>query len=380
MTAAKIPQLRYCASNWNFSMVSQCYFCSMSDNQHNRTELSEVGEFGLIDRLTAGLQPIHSETIKGVGDDAAVVNRNEWQCYLISTDLLAEGVHFDLAYCPLKHLGYKAVAVNLSDICAMNGVPSHIVVSLAISNRFSLEAVEELYAGIKAACSMHHIDIIGGDTTSSHSGLVISITAFGLAEKSAVTYRSGARENDLIVVSGDLGAAYIGLQLLEREKAVFKSNPGIQPDLSGNDYILQRQLKPAPRTDIVRKLKEAGIQPTSMIDVSDGLASELIHLSRNSGLGMRVYEEKIPIDPATVLASEEFNLHPLTCALNGGEDYELLFTVAQGDFEKLTTLRELSVIGHVTGKDEGADLITADGRLIELTSQGWVHFGRNEGE
>jgi thiamine-monophosphate kinase len=346
----------------------------MFENKENRTELSDLGEFGLIRHLNENIPNKLPSTLKGIGDDAAVIDLENGKVALISTDMMIEGVHFDLAYVPLKHLGYKAVASNISDICAMNGTAHQIVVSIALSNRFSLEAIEELYAGINLACDRYQVDLVGGDTTSSRSGLVLSITVYGTCEKDRVVYRSGAKEHDLIMVSGDLGGAYLGLQVLEREKEVFKSNPNMQPDLSGFDYILERQLKPEPRKDIVVMLQEMGIQPTSMIDISDGLASELMHISEQSNCGCHVYIEKIPLDPSMIQTAEEFNLEPVTCALNGGEDYELLFTIKQSDYDKLKNNPLVTVIGHITEKSAGNKLITPNGESIGLSAQGWKHF------
>ncbi|HEY1039894.1 MAG TPA: thiamine-phosphate kinase, partial [Bacteroidia bacterium] len=300
-----------------------------------KTELSALGEFGLIDHLTKHIEIKNASTVKGVGDDAAVLEYKD-MVTLVSTDMLVEGIHFDLSYMPLRHLGYKAVTVNLSDICAMNAMPKQITVSIAVSSRFPVEAIEELYAGITSACNNYQVDLVGGDTTSSLSGLIISVTAIGEAKKENVTYRNGAKEKDLICVSGDLGGAYMGLQLLEREKAVFKENPNVQPDLDGNDYILERQLKPEARIDIPIILEKLGVKPTSMIDISDGLASELFHLCNQSGLGCELYEEKIPIDPMTYDRAREFGLDPTVCALSGGEDYELLFTVPLSEHEKVS--------------------------------------------
>ena len=309
-------------------------------------------------------------TVKGIGDDCAVIDRGQY-FEVITTDMLMEGIHFDLAYSPLKHLGYKSVMVNLSDIYAMNAVPAQIVVSIALSNRFSLEAVEELYEGIKLACDRHQVDIIGGDTTASKSGLVISITATGTIEKNKITYRSGALEHDIICVSGDLGAAYMGLQILNREKKIFIENPHIQPDLSGNDYIVERQLKPEARKDIISGLDEVNVVPTSMIDISDGLASELFHICKSSGKGCRIYEDKIPIDVQTGSVAEEMNINPIVAALNGGEDYELLFTIRQNDFERVKILPGISFIGHITDKSSGLALVDKANTEIGLTAQGW---------
>ncbi len=340
----------------------------------NRTELSKLGEFGLIDKLTSDLEIQHPNSLLGVGDDAAVFAISDDEVGLISTDMLVEGVHFNLMYMPLKHLGYKAVAVNVSDICAMNGIAEQITVSLAVSNRFPLEALEELYEGIKLACKNYQVDLVGGDTTSSRSGLILSITAVGRAKKDQVVYRSGAKEHDLLVVSGDLGGAFMGLQVLEREKEVFESNPEIQPDLDGHDYIIQRQLKPEARKDVIQFLKELEVVPTSMIDVSDGLASEILHLCKSSGTGCFVYDEKIPIDGTTSMAAIDFNLDPVTCALNGGEDYELLFTVKQEDYEKIKGNPHMTVIGHMTHPSDGIYYIDKNGSAIALQAQGWKHF------
>ncbi|MEY4659643.1 MAG: thiamine-phosphate kinase [Crocinitomicaceae bacterium] len=339
-----------------------------------RTDIGEIGEFGIIDKLTSGLTLKNSSSILGVGDDAAVIDTGSDDYLLVSTDALIEGIHFNLMYMPLKHLGYKAVAVNVSDICAMNGKAEQITVSIAVSNRFSLEALEELYAGIKLACLEYEVDLVGGDTTSSVSGLMISITAIGRVKKEDVVYRSGAKEFDLLVVSGDLGGAYMGLQLLEREKDVFKSNPMIQPDLDGHDYIMQRQLKPEARIDVVKYLKELGVKPTSMIDVSDGLASEVLHLCKASNVGCHVYDEKLPIDAKTSMTALDFNLDPSTCALNGGEDYELLFTIKQSDFEIIQSNPNFSIIGHVTNAADGIYFVDKSGSALTLKAQGWKHF------
>lgn len=339
-----------------------------------RTELETLGEFGLIDQLTKGFTTHVSTTIKGVGDDAAVISISETEALLVSTDSLIEGVHFNLMYTPLKHLGYKAVMVNLSDIYAMNGKAEQITVSIAVSNRFPLEAIEELYAGIKTACDFYKVDLVGGDTTSSLSGLMISITAIGRVEKKNIVFRNGAKEHDLLVVSGDLGAAYMGLQLLEREKEVYKSNPDIQPDLDGHDYLLERQLKPEARRDIIQLLAQMEVKPTSMIDISDGLASEIFHICKASEVGCTIYDEKIPIDGKTASTAIDFNIDPITTALNGGEDYELLFTVAQSDYEKILGNPNMSIIGHITDKNSGINLVDKQGALIPLKAQGWKHF------
>ncbi len=339
----------------------------------NRTELDELGEFGLIEKLTAGFENNHPSTIKGIGDDAAVIDTGD-KYQVVTTDMLVEGVHFDLSYVPLKHLGYKAVVVNLSDIYAMNAEATQITVSIAASNRFSVEALEELYSGIKTACELYNVDLVGGDTTSSTSGLVISVTALGEVAKDKIVYRSGASENDLLVVTGSLGGAYMGLQVLEREKAVFKDNPAIQPALEGVDYILERQLKPEARKDIIHFLHDLGVQPTSMIDVSDGLVSEAMHLCKHSNLGCSIYDEKLPIDHETHKVALEFELDPSTCALNGGEDYELLFSVKQADFEKIKGNEFMSIIGHFTDKGSGMNVIERNGVSQPMQAQGWDHF------
>lgn len=349
----------------------------IEDSQQSRTNLSELGEFGLIDLLTKNLVPKLSSTIKGIGDDAAVLDFQNMQT-LVTTDLLVEGVHFDLAYIPLKHLGYKAVMVNLSDVYAMNGTASHITVALAVSNRFPVEALEELYAGIELAAKLYNIDVVGGDTTSSTTGLLISITALGYAKKEDVVYRSGAKPNDLLVVTGDLGAAYMGLQILEREKEVFKVNPNSQPDLDPYTYLIERQLKPEARKDIPPLLKELGLKPTAMIDISDGLSSEIIHLCKNSEVGVNLFEDKIPLDPAVISVCEEFELDSTTIALSGGEDYELLFTVAQEDFEKIKANPNFSIIGHITELKEGMHLITRGNTKIPLIAKGWNALEREE--
>ena len=339
-----------------------------------RTEISDLGEFGLIDTLTKDFVSYSPTTIKGVGDDAAVIATSEEEVMLVSTDMLVEGIHFNLMYSPLMHLGYKSVVVNLSDIYAMNGTPKQVTVSIAISSRFPLEAVEELYKGIKKACDIYQVDLVGGDTTSSLSGLMISITALGTAKKDEVVYRSGAKEYDLLVVSGDLGGAYMGLQVLERERAVFKANPEIQPDLDGHDYLLERQLKPEARKDVIQILKELEVQPTSMIDISDGLASEIMHICKASEVGCTIYDERIPLDAKTSMAAIEFNVDPVTTALNGGEDYELLFTIKQEDYDKVASNPNFTVIGHITDKASGVNLVDKNGSHIALKAQGWNHF------
>ncbi|MBO4444915.1 MAG: thiamine-phosphate kinase [Bacteroidaceae bacterium] len=340
----------------------------------SRTEISTLGEFGLIDRLTAGIKPANASTACGIGDDCAVLHYPDKEV-LVTTDLLLEGVHFDLTYVPLKHLGYKAVMVNLSDVCAMNGTPRQITVSLGISKRFSVEDIEQLYAGMRLACEHAHVDIVGGDTTSSLTGLTISITAIGEADKDAVCYRSGARETDLICVTGNLGAAYAGLQLLEREKAVLQgTTKDVQPDFAGREYILQRQLMPEARLDVIQALAAAGIRPTAMMDISDGLSSELLHICRQSHVGCRLYEEHIPLDYQTAAMAEELNMNVITFALNGGEDYELLFTVPLSDYERVQDIKDVRIVGHITKPELGSMLVTRDGTEMELQAQGFTAF------
>ncbi len=340
----------------------------------SRTELSALGEFGLIDRLAERVQLTQPSSVKGIGDDAAVIDPSGLH-QVVTTDMLVEGVHFDLAYMPLKHLGYKAIVVNLSDVYAMNAEPRQVTVALALSNRFPVEAVDELYEGMLLACRQYGVDLVGGDTCSSRSGLVIAVTAIGAAHPEELVYRNGAGEHDLLVVSGDLGGAYMGLQVLEREKAVF-TETGAQPDLAGHDYILERQLKPEARKDIVALLKQLGVKPTAMIDISDGLASEAIHIARSSGVGVRLYDEKLPIDPATYNTARDFHLDPTTCALSGGEDYELLFTIRQADFEAIKGNPNLTVVGHMIDANSGYRLVDRQGGEHELTAQGWDAFLR----
>ena len=340
------------------------------DKNQQRTSIADLGEFGLIKHLTDSIKLVHKSTVKGVGDDAAVLNFGSEQV-LITTDFLIEGVHFDLSYMPLKHLGYKAVMVNLSDVYAMNGIATQITVSIALSSRFPLEAVEELYAGIHLACKNYNVDLVGGDTTSSTRGLLISITAIGKANEEDIVYRHGAKPTNLIVVTGDLGAAYLGLQVLEREKQVFEVNPNAQPELGNYTYLVERQLKPEARKDIPKLLKALGVKPTAMIDISDGLSSEIIHICRQSNVGCNLYEDKFPLDPQVISTCEEFNLDSTTIALNGGEDYELLFTIALDDYDKIKGNPNLTVIGHITEKNEGMHLITHAGQQVELTAQGW---------
>lgn len=342
----------------------------MEFDNSSDTNLAELGEFGLIKHLTQHIELYQPSTIKGVGDDAAVINNEDLQT-VISTDILIEGVHFDLTYVPLRHLGYKSVIVNLSDVYAMNAHPKQILVSIALSNRFKLEAIEELYSGMLAACKKYEVDLVGGDTTSSLSGLVISITAIGGVKKEDITYRNGAKETNLLCVSGDLGGAYMGLQVLEREKSVFKENPKLQPDLEGKDYLLERQLKPEARKDIIETLHSLGIKPTAMIDVSDGLSSEILHLCSQSDVGVELYEEKIPIDSLTYETAREFNLDPTLCSLSGGEDYELLFTIDINEYEKLKNSMDITIIGHITDKAKGCNMISKSGTVHELKAQGW---------
>jgi len=340
------------------------------DKGVNTTSIESLGEFGLIDHLTNGITTKNSSTVKGIGDDAAVIDMGD-KYQLVSTDLLVEGVHFDLSYMPLKHLGYKAVAINVSDICAMNGDAKQITLGLALSNRYTVEALEELYDGIKLACEHYGVDLVGGDTTSSTSGLMISVTVLGEVDKNKITYRSGAKVNDLIVCTGDLGAAYLGLQILNREKEMFKENPTIQPDLTGNDYVLRRQLKPEAAIKYTRILKELDIVPTSMIDISDGLSSEALHLSKSSEVGITLHEDKIPVDYTAMNLANEFNMNPIFCALSGGEDYELLFTIGQEHYEKLKKDPDFTIVGFVTDKSEGNNFIANDGSSHPLTAQGW---------
>ncbi len=336
------------------------------------TSISTLGEFGLIDRLTKNIQLKNDSSVLGVGDDAAILDYRNKQI-VVTSDLLTEGIHFNLMYVPLKHLGYKSVAVNLSDIYAMNATPKQITISIAISSKFSVEAMDELYEGIYLACERYGVDLVGGDTTSSLTGLTISITAIGEVEKDDIVKRSGARANDLLCVSGDLGGAYMGLQLLERENEVFKVNENMKPQLSGYDYILERQLKPEPRADIIAAFKKMGIKPSSMIDISDGLSSEIMHLCKNSGVGCSLFEDKVPMDLQTKQMAEELNINPLVAALNGGEDYELLFTLPLDDYEKIKNDPDFTIIGHMTEASEGINLVTTGGSAIPLQAQGWNH-------
>lgn len=335
------------------------------------SEISSLGEFGLIDRLTENLPKENESTLRGVGDDAAVLHYPADVDELVTTDLLLENVHFDLTYVPLKHLGYKSAVVNFSDIYAMNGTPKQITVSLGISSRFTLEHIEELYAGIRLACERYHVDLVGGDTCASHQGLVISITCIGEAPRDSIVYRDGARPTDLICVSGDLGAAYMGLQLLEREKVASVGSRDFVPDFSGKEYLVERQLKPEARRDIVAALAAASVKPTAMMDISDGLSSELIHICKDSGTGCRVYEDRIPIDYQTAMMAEELNMNLVTAALNGGEDYELLFTVPLTDHDRVKAIDGVRVIGYITEASEGCALVTRDGQTMPLRAQGW---------
>jgi len=342
----------------------------IEDKNPQRTPLSELGEFKLIEHLTKQFKVTQKSTVKSIGDDAAVLEFEKKQI-VVSTDLLVEGVHFDLSYVPLKHLGYKAIMVNLSDIYAMNATATQVTVSIAVSNRFPLEALEELYAGITTAAKLYNVDVVGGDTTSSTSGLIISVTALGEVKKDDVVLRSGAKPNDLLVVTGDLGGAYMGLQVLEREKEVYKVNPNNQPDLSMYTYIVERQLKPEARKDIVDLLKELKVKPTSMIDISDGLSSEIIHLCKQSKVGVDIYENKIPLDPQVISTCEEFNIDSTTIALNGGEDYELLMTISQEDYPKIKGNPNLTVIGYMTDKNNGMHLVTRAEEKIPIIAKGW---------
>ncbi len=353
-----------------------------------RTEISTLGEFGLIRHLSKDITPKNGSTEKGIGDDCAVLHYPDSQV-LVTSDMLMEGVHFDLTYVPLKHLGYKAAVENISDICAMNGTPQQMIVDLAIGSRFCVENIEELYSGIRLACDRYGVDIVGGDTTSSFTGLSIAITCIGSGKRDEIVYRNGAKENNLVCVSGNLGAAYMGLQLLEREKKIFQEQTKTaknvearvaiqQPDFSGREYLLERQLKPEARRDILESLRKAGVKPTAMIDISDGLSSELLHICEQSNVGCRIYEERIPIDYQTASLAEEFNMNPLTAALNGGEDYELLFTVPLSDYEKVSAVEDVHVIGNITAANAGKTLVTRDGAEFELKAQGWNPLAEKE--
>lgn len=349
----------------------------MNDIFENKslTDLKSIGEFGLIQRLTQDIKPRNASTVMGIGDDAAILNA-DGRVQLVSTDMLVEGVHFDIHYTPLKHLGYKAIASNLSDIAAMNGKPEQVLVSIAVSSRYSVEALDELYDGMKLCCSRYGVDLVGGDTASCPTGMVISVTVVGYADKDKVVKRSTAKEHELICVTGDLGGAYMGLLVLEREKKVFLENPSAQPELDGFDYILERQLKPEPRLDIISLLADKGIVPTSMIDVSDGLSSDILHICHQSHVGCRIYEDKIPIDNKTYDTAMDMSITPSIAALNGGEDYELLFTIQQSDYDKVKDDYEISVIGYITEESEGCSLITKDDKLITLKAQGWNAYDK----
>lgn len=345
----------------------------LEDKNTQKTSIAELGEFGLINHLTKYFKIQNKSTIKGIGDDCAVVSNKEEEI-VVSTDLLVEGVHFDLSYMPLKHLGYKAIMVNLSDVYAMNARAEQVTVSIAISNRFPLEALEELYAGIQLACDTYKVDLIGGDTTSSTTGMLISVTAIGSAKKENIVYRNGAKPTDLIVVTGDLGGAYLGLQVLEREKEVFKVNPQNQPDLDNYSYIIERQLKPEARKDVIGLIDSLEVKPTSMIDISDGLSSEIMHICTQSKVGCNLYEEKFPLDPQVISTCEEFDIDSTMVALSGGEDYELLFTVSMKDFDKIKGNPNFTIIGHITEENEGMNLVTRANQQIKLKAQGWNSF------
>ncbi|MFD2720332.1 thiamine-phosphate kinase [Hymenobacter monticola] len=340
----------------------------------NLTPLNAIGEFALINRLQAGLTLRQPGSVLGIGDDAAIIRPTAGMEQVMTTDLLVEGIHFDLSFCPLRHLGYKAVAVNVSDVAAMNALPTQLVVALSVGPRFTVEAVEELYAGMRLACEAYHVDLVGGDTTASRGGLTLAVTVLGEVPAGQAARRSGGQPTDLLCVSGDLGGAFLGLQVLEREKQAFLADPETQPELANYEYVVQRQLRPEARLDIVHELRELGIQPTSMIDVSDGLASEVLHLCAASGTGARVFSEFVPLANPTLEAAAEFNLDPITCALNGGEDYELLFTVPVTDHEKIKNHPDITILGHLTDKADGANLITKTGQPIPLKAQGWTSF------
>lgn len=339
----------------------------------NRTEIKDLGEFGLIDRITKNFVNKNDTTKVGIGDDAAVIDGGT-DYLLLSTDMLVEGVHFDLSYMPIQHLGYKSIAINVSDIAAMNGTPQQVVVNLGLSNRFSVEAVEKLYEGMEAACKDYNVDLVGGDTTSSPSGLIISVSITGRVERDKVVLRSKVEKGDIICATGDLGGAYIGLQVLEREKQVFLANPNMQPDLKKYPYVTERQLKPMARMDIINELADMNVKPKAMIDISDGLASELFHLAKQSDVGFFIYEDKLPIDKQTYDTAVEFNLDPITCVMNGGEDYELLFSISQDDFEKLKNHRDIHFIGYATEKEKGINLVTKNQNIVPIKAQGWDHF------
>ena len=341
--------------------------------QPKHTPLGTLGEFGLIDRLTKGIEPKHKSSIKGVGDDAAVIDAGS-EAIVLTTDMMVEGIHFDLMYHPLDHLGYKAIISNLSDVYAMRAIPEQVVISMGLSNRFSVEAAEKLFEGIKTACDLYNVDLVGGDTCSSNKGLVLSVAAVGRAPKESITYRSGAKVGDIICITGDLGAAYLGLQILEREKQLFLDQPDIQPDFGGQDYLLERQLKPEARKDIVDYMIQHQIQPTSMIDISDGLASDLMHICKSSSVGAYVEEKNVPIKQEVELQAINFQLDPITCALNGGEDYELLFTVDPEDLDKIRIMPDIYIAGEIVDKKDGITLHTSGGNIHALQAQGWQHF------
>ncbi len=342
-------------------------------SEEKRTEIDELGEFGLIERLAKGFKPVNAATVKGIGDDAAVLDIGD-QFLITSTDMLLEGIHFDLSYMPLQHLGHKSIAVNVSDIAAMNGLPKQVTVSMGLSNRFSVEAVKNIYEGIKTACDAYKVDLVGGDTTSSGVGLILSVTVIGKVEKERITYRNGAKASDILCVTGDLGSAYVGLQVLEREKKEFLENPKMQPKLNTYDYIIGRQLRPKARMDVIYELRDLNIVPTSMIDVSDGLASDVFHICKQSGLGVVIYEDKLPIDEQAYETAAEFSIDPNVCALNGGEDYELLFTIGQDDYKKIKNHSDIHTIGYMQPKDKGRVFVTRDNNTVELKAQGWKHF------
>jgi len=343
--------------------------------ENNRTDVNELGEFGLIEHLTKEFEIQHDSTVKSIGDDAAVINNGDWLT-VVSTDSLIEGIHFDLMYTPLKHLGYKSVVVNVSDIYAMNAIPQQILLSIAISNRFSVEALDEFYAGVKAACEFYKVDLVGGDTTSSNKGFFINVTAIGKAQPERLCYRSGARPGDILCVTGDLGSAYLGLQILEREKQLFIDNPELKPDLENQKHLVGRQLKPEARGDIIAYMAKNDIVPTAMIDISDGLSSEIMHLCKESNVGILLEENKVPIHPEAEQMALTFNIDPISCALSGGEDYELLFTVDSGDLEKIRTMPDVYIIGDVTDAEQGPVLKTSGGNFHRITAQGWKHFGQ----
>jgi len=345
----------------------------MSESTPKRTDVNELGEFGLIEHLTKGYKTVQKSTLTGVGDDGAILD-HDGLLTVVSTDLLVEGIHFDLMYVPLKHLGYKSVIVNLSDICAMNAIPKQITMSIALSNRFSVEAMEEFYKGVYAACNEYGVDLVGGDTTSSTKGLIISVTALGVVDAEHVTYRYGAKKGDIICVTGDLGAAYLGLQILEREKQLYVDNPNIKPDLEEQDYLIRRQLKPEARTEVINDLRKADLIPTSMIDISDGLASDLKHILTQSKVGANIEEVNIPIRQEAELMAIKFKLDPVTTALSGGEDYELLFTIDPKDFEKIQFMASVKIIGEITDEKDGYNLISSQGNIHPVTAQGWKHL------